>query len=363
MSDDLRETVGGAIAEAIGAGLTPGAVVLIARGDEILCHEAVGDRSLVPERLPVEPDTVFDVASLTKVVATTTVVMQLAEGGALSLDDELRRWLPEFTGEARDRVTIRDLLAHCSGLPAHRRLGDSLGEDVAEDDRRERATAAICRLPLEHAPGEGVIYSCLGFILLTTVVQVASGRRLEDLACERVFGPLGMADTGFCPPPAARARCAATEQLPDGTLIGVVHDENARYLGGVGGNAGLFSTAADLARFGRALLHGGALDGVRILSEATVREMFSEQAVSGEVRRCLGWRLANSGDPLTHGAPTVESIGHTGFTGTSLWIDRDSGLLVILLTNRVHMGREIEIEPLRRRTGAIAAGQIGKEHA
>jgi CubicO group peptidase (beta-lactamase class C family) len=227
MSDDLRETVGGAIAEAIGAGLTPGAVVLIARGDEILCHEAVGDRSLVPERLPVEPDTVFDVASLTKVVATTTVVMQLAEGGALSLDDELRRWLPEFTGEARDRVTIRDLLAHCSGLPAHRRLGDSLGEDVAEDDRRERATAAICRLPLEHAPGEGVIYSCLGFILLTTVVQVASGRRLEDLACERVFGPLGMADTGFCPPPAARARCAATEQLPDGTLIGVVHDENA----------------------------------------------------------------------------------------------------------------------------------------
>lgn len=341
-----------AIEDAIEAGQTPGAVCLIARGSVTLCHEAVGDRALDPERLPMEPDTVFDLASVTKTAATGTVVLQLAERGMLALDDPVRRWLPEFTAE---KAAIRHLLAHSSGLPAHRNYSTLLGGAVRPEERRERVVAEICRLRPQHAPGEGTIYSCLGFILLAEIVRLASGREIDDLAREWVFAPLGMSDTDFCPSPQMTARCAATERLPEGVLLGVVHDENARYLGGVGGNAGLFSTADDLLRFARAILGGGALDGERILRAGTVDAMLERQPGGEGERRCLGWRLANASDPHMHGAPTAGSAGHTGYTGTCLWIDRASGLVVILLSNRVHMGRDAEIEPLRRRVGAIAA--------
>ncbi len=344
-----------AIEEAIEAGQTPGAACLIGRGDELLCHEAVGHRALAPQRLPMELDTIFDGASLTKPVATTTVVLQLAERGLLAVDDEVRRWLPEFAGGGHERATLRHLLAHSSGLPAHRNYRDALGEPVPAEERRERVVAEICRLPLEYAPGEGTTYTCLGFILLARIVRLASGRGVDELAREGVFEPLGMADTCFCPPPELVARCAATERLPDGVLRGVVHDENARYLGGVGGNAGLFSTAQDLARFVRMILGGGELDGAHILQPETVEAMLRQQPGRGLERRCIGWRLANAADPHMHGAPTAESVGHTGYTGTCVWIDRATGLFVILLSNRVHMGREADIEPLRRRIGAIAA--------
>lgn len=351
----LRQQIISAIDEAIEAGQTPGAVCLIGRGSEVLCHEAVGHRSFAPERLPMELDTVFDGASLTKPVATTTVVLRLAERGLLSIDDEVRHWLPEFTGGGRERATLRHLLAHCSGLPAHRNYSDALGDAVPAEERRDRVVGEICRLPLEHAPGQGTIYSCLGFILLEQIVRLASGREVDELAREGVFEPLGMTDTCFCPPPKLIARCAATEQLTEGVLLGVVHDENARYLGGVSGNAGLFLTASDLARFARMVLGGGELDGTRILQAETVEAMLTQQVGRGLERRCIGWRLANAADPHMHGAPTAESVGHTGYTGTCLWIDRASGLFVILLSNRVHMGRQADIVPLRRRIGAIAA--------
>ena len=351
----LSPAVVAAIEEAIEAGQTPGAVCLIARGSETLCHEAVGDRALAPERLPMEPDTVFDMASVTKVVATTTVVMQLMERRVLSLEDTVQGWLPEFPDK---RVRLRHLLAHSSGLPAHRNYATLLGREVPPEERWERwerVVGEICRLSQEYKPGEGTVYSCLGFILLAQIVRLASGRGVEKLARGGVFEPLGMSDTDFCPSPEMTARCAATERLCEGVLLGVVHDENSRYLGGVGGNAGLFSTADDLLRFARAILGGGTLGGERILRAETVDAMLEQQPGGEGERRCLGWRRANATDPHMHGAPTVESAGHTGYTGTCLWIDRASGLVVILLSNRVHMGRNAEIEPLRRRVGAIAA--------
>jgi CubicO group peptidase (beta-lactamase class C family) len=348
----LAEAVRGAIEDAIATGQTPGAVCLIGRGDEALCLEAVGERSWEPERLPMEPDTVFDMASVTKVVATTTVVMRLVERGVLALEDPVQRWLPEFPD---GRVTLRHLLAHSSGLPAHRNYPTLLGYEVPPEERWERVVGEICRLPQEYEPGEGTIYSCLGFILLTHIVRLASGRGLAELAHEGAFGPLAMSDTGFCPPADIIARCAATERLPEGVLLGDVHDENSRYLGGAGGNAGLFSTAADLWRFMRMILAGGELDGARVLRPETVAMMLEPQAGSPDGRRCIGWRLGHASDPQMHGAPTPESVGHTGYTGTCVWGDRASGVIVILLANRVHISREADVEQMRREIGALAA--------
>ncbi len=349
------------LGDAIDAGITPGAVCLVGRGERTLCHEAVGHRCLEPQRLPMERDTVFDLASLTKPFATATVILQLAERGALSLDDRVSRWLPAFDRGDRAGVTLADLLAHCSGLPAYWRPGER-ERKLRLSERREHMIDAICSLPLEYAPGEGSVYSCLGFILLASVAEAAGGCPLADLAREGIFEPLGMGDTCFCPTPELCERCAGTERLPEGTLVGVVHDENARYLGGVGGNAGLFSTAADLARFVRAILGGGELDGVRILSEESVGAMLAPRPQPGDVPRTLGWRGANLDDVHLHGAPTRDSVGHTGFTGTCLWIDEASETFMILLTNRVHMGRDAEIDRLRRRVGEIV-GEFIEESA
>ncbi|HCA46885.1 MAG TPA: hypothetical protein DEP45_05835, partial [Armatimonadetes bacterium] len=174
-------------------------------------------------------------------------------------------------------------------MPAHRNYPTLLGYEVPPEERWERVVGEICRLPQEYEPGEGTIYSCLGFILLTHIVRLASERGVEDLSRERVFGPLGMGDTGFCPSRELTGRCAATERLPEGVLLGDVHDENSRYLGGAGGNAGLFSTATDLWRFMRMILAYGELDGARVLRPETVEMMLEPQAGAPDGRRCIGW--------------------------------------------------------------------------
>jgi CubicO group peptidase (beta-lactamase class C family) len=353
--ESLDRRIAEALEEAIADGRTPGAICLVGRRTETLCLEAAGHRCLTPECLPMAVDTLFDVASLTKPVATATVIMQLTDRGVLSLQDPVARWLPDFTGDGREAVTVWHLLTHSSGLPAYRDYEVLFGEDLAPEERRAAVVRDICRLDLEHRAGDGSIYSCLGFILLTSVAEAATGRPLDALAQERIFEPLGMADTGFCPEPGLAPRCAATEEIAGGVLQGVVHDQNARYLGGVGGNAGLFSTAGDLAIFARMLLNGGALAGTRVLAAESVEAMLCEQSAAGAVRRTLGWRLANPEDTHLYGAPTADSVGHTGFTGTSLWIDRASGVFVVLLTNRVHPSRDAEIGPLRRRVGEIVS--------
>ncbi len=333
--------------------------MLIGRGDEIICHEAQGERMVVPERRPMEPDTIFDLASLTKPVATATAVMQLVERGELSLDHPIRELIPGFTGDGRDPVTIRHLLTHSAGLPAYRNYPERLGEDVPPSRRRERVVQDICALPLGYPPGRGFVYSCLGFILLASIVEMVSGRSLDVFARENIFAPLGMADTCFTPPPEAIGRCAATEQLAGEILCGVVHDENARYLGGVGGNAGLFGTASDLSRFVRAMLAGGELEGERILQPTTVEMMLAPQLDLEGTRRGLGWDISSSYTPQVRG-DFPDGVGHSGYTGTSIWMHPPSGVYVILLTNRVHLGRDREIGPLRREIADIAARHLLK---
>ncbi len=362
LTADLRRAVQAAIADT----QTPGAVALVGRGDEVLCHEAWGHRTLSPAPLPMERDTIFDMASVTKPLATAMAVMQLIERGLLLLRDPVCRYLPDFTGEGREQVTLRHLLTHTAGLEPYKNYLQEWGAEVLPAERRARMVADICALPVRHAPGEAFAYSCLGYILLTSIVELVAGQPLDVYAAEHTFSPLGMTDTGFRLTAAQVARCAATEQLAEGTLVGVVHDENARYLGGVGGNAGLFSTAPDVSRFARALLArigsgpGAAAGGPELpLSPAAAARMVAPGAEVPGAVRALGWDIDSVYSPPMRGDLfPVGGIGHTGYTGTSLWIDPGSGGYVVLLTNRVHLGRDRDISRLRQQVANIAAAAV-----
>lgn len=344
----LREALG----EAIAAGQTPGGVVVVGLKDEILALEAVGDRiteAVAGQRQPMEPGTIFDLASVTKPVATATAAMRLVEAGQVDLQTPACQWLPGLD----ERITPWHLLTHSAGLPAYKNyLND--GGSIPLEDRRSQVTDDLCHLPLVHEPGTGFLYSCLGYILLTSLVERASGDALRALVAREVTGPLGMTNTMFSPVVERREECAATELTADGVLRGVVHDENARYLDGVGGNAGLFSTAGDLSRFMRMVLSGGALDGARVLRQDIVEKMTTPQLKLECGVRGLGWDIDTGYSPVVRGSFPAGSFGHTGYTGTSIWADMASGAYVILLTNRVHFGREREVGPLRRKVAELA---------
>ncbi len=360
----LADHIEAAVQRAMEQGQIPGAVILIGRGAEVLYHGAMGSRMLIPETRPMEIDTLFDMASVTKPVATATASMQLVEAGEISLRDPVSRFLPQFAGEDRQEATIRHLLTHSSGIPAYKNYLHTFGPEIPASQRRWRVVEDICRLPLEFAPGKGFTYTCLGYILLTSIVEKVSGTTLDRFSSERIFAPLGMADTGFCPSESLLARCAATEPLPEGVLLGVVHDENARYLGGVGGNAGLFSTAADLSRYMQAFLGGGALGEARILSPATIALMTTPQSRVPDGIRSVGWDIDSAYTPQVRGeiAPR-DTIGHSGYTGTSIWADAKTGAYTIILTNRVHLGRDKDVSALRREVANIAASELYREPA
>jgi len=340
-ADQLRKAYG--VLEAFVAdGRIPGAVAVVGRRSGHLAPWALGWASVVPERRPMTEDTVFDMASVTKVVATTTAALQLLEAGVWRLDDPVTRFWPEFH---RD-VTLRHLLTHTSGLPAWRPLYQS-GEGP------EHYRKVLAETPLEYATGSQVVYSCLGYLVLGDLIERVTEMPLDRYCAQYVFGPLGMTETMFNPPPAVRARCAATELRPgsDKPTQGVVHDENARGRGGVAGNAGLFATARDMARFCRAMLNGGALDGRRVLSPATVALATKDHTPHLDESRGLGW-VVHGGRPYSSAGDLFSpaSFGHTGFTGTSVWMDPERDLFVVLLTNRVHPTREnshhIRLRPL-----------------
>lgn len=339
----------------------PGAVVLVGRGDAILYHAAFGRRALQPAPEPMTEDTIFDLASLTKVVATTTSVMQLVERGQLRLADPVARYIPEFARYGKDGITIRQLLTHTSGLRPDLEL------EVEFAGAEEAIRRASDEVPVA-APDERFIYSDINFFLLGDIVRRVSGERLDAYAKAHIFEPLQMRDTTFLPPAALRPRVAPTERCRERAwpcdanatdipfLRGIVHDPTARRMDGVAGHAGLFSTAADLARFCRMLLNGGTLDGVRVLAPATVERMIAPSTPAGmrDVRG-LGWDIdstysANRGDLFPIG-----SFGHTGFTGTSLWLDPESKTYVIFLSNRVHPDGKGDVTPLRGRVATIAA--------
>jgi len=337
----------------------PGAVILVGQGDAIHFRKTYGHRALVPAAEPMTMDTVFDVASLTKVVATTTAVMMLVEDGRIRLSDPVAQFIPEFAKYGKNRVTIRHLLTHMSGLRPDVDLADPW---VGHDEAIRLATEEVLMAP----PGQRFVYSDIGFFLLADIVTRVSGQPFEAFVADRIFTPLRMTDTMFLPPTDLRGRIAPTEVCtpygwpcagPDAQMLrGTVHDPTARRMGGVAGHAGLFSTANDLARFARMLLRGGELDGVRVLSPLTVARMTSPATPEGEANvRGLGWDMDSSFSSNRGELLPLGSFGHTGFTGTSIWIDPATKAFVIFMSNRLHPEGRGDVTPLRARVATIAA--------
>jgi len=318
----------------------PGATVAIGYRGKVSLH-AFGNLSYVANSAAIETHTMYDIASLTKVVATTTLVAKLAEGDfpvPLDLDARVERYLPEWaTGpqpEWRHQVTVRHLLTHTSGLPAFK-------EYWRTSKNKQDTLTKIFAEPLEYEPGTKEIYSDLGIILMAEIIERLTGRTLDDLARTYIFAPLAMKDTMFRPPKTLWPSIAPTEidnNLRHRLVQGEVHDENAFAIGGVSGHAGLFSTAPDLAAFCQMLLNGGVYAHHRILRRSTIAQFTTPQQLSSGTRT-LGWAVPTEGGSSGHYF-SVHSFGHTGFTGTSIWIDPDRQLFVVLLTNRVHPTRE-----------------------
>ena len=341
----------------------PGAVVIVGRGDRVLYRKAFGNRSLSPAVEPMTLDTIFDLASLTKVVATTTAAMQLIEDGKIRLVDPVAAFIPEFAKYGKDRVTVRHLMTHMSGLRPDVDLGDGwMGHDAA--------IRLACEEVLTQAPNAKFVYSDINYFLLAEIVQRVSKQPFEQYVQTRIFKPLGMNDTGFLPATSLRARIAPTEPCAnpggactgsDSTMLrGVVHDPTARRMGGVAGHAGLFSTADDLAKFCRMLLAGGALPGgARILSPLSVARMTTPSTPATEPNiRGLGWDMDSSYSSNRGELLPLGSFGHTGFTGTSLWMDPASKTFVIILANRVHPDGKGDASPLRARVATIVGSTL-----
>lgn len=332
MSAERLAAVDRVVLSGISAGGYPGAAVVVGRGGYSVIKRGYGHLDWTGSSPNADEHSIYDLASLTKVVGTTAAIMVLYDDGKVDLDAPVARYVPEFSGGAKDRVTVRHLLLHRSGLPAGRDLW-RLTSSPAE------ARRAVIETPLYNSPGAAYEYSDLGADLLGFVAEAASGERLDAFLARRVFGPLGMNDTEFRPPASLRGRVAPTEVAPPRgyPLRGEVHDENAFALGGVAGHAGLFSSAADLSIFAQTLLNGGTYNGVRVFADSTVRQFTRREAGS----RALGWDTCTGGSTSgSCGSLMGETaFGHTGFTGTSMWMDPDRGMFVVLLTNRVHQAR------------------------
>jgi beta-glucosidase-like glycosyl hydrolase/CubicO group peptidase (beta-lactamase class C family) len=318
----------------------PGGVLAVGHEGRLIVHR-FGRQTYSAKSPAVTADTIYDVASLTKVVVTTTAAMQLVEAGMLRLDAPVTLYLPEWVEgpqrEWRAKVTIEDLLRHSSGLPAHR-------EFFRKAKGYRSILSRVLAEPLESEPGTRIVYSDLDFILLGEIVRQMSGMSLDELARERIFRPLGMTASRFRPGRGLRARIAPTEN--DKTwrrrqVWGEVHDQNASAMGGVAGHAGLFSTTGDLAVFCQMLLNGGSYAHRRLLERATIQRFTARQTI-GDAARALGWDVpgeaSSCGRFFSRG-----SFGHTGFTGTSLWLDPEKELFVVLLTNRVYRSAENEL--------------------
>jgi uncharacterized protein YbbC (DUF1343 family)/CubicO group peptidase (beta-lactamase class C family) len=356
------EAIPPVVEQAIAEKKLPGAVVLIGRGDRIVYEKAIGRRAVDPAPEPMTTDTIFDVASLTKVVATTTSMMKLIEDGRVRLADRVSEYVPGFERYNKGGITIRHLMSHTSGLRPDVDLADAwTGSEKAIE-------LAVEEIPTA-GPGERFVYSDINYFLLGDIVRRVSGLPLDQFAKKHIFDPLGMKDTGFLPPASARGRIAPTEKCtPYGwpcvgadmqMLRGVVHDPTARRMGGVAGHAGLFSTAGDLAIFCQMLLNGGRYKNTRILSPLTVAKMTSPVSAAGDPNvRGLGWDMDSSFSSNRGELLPLGSFGHTGFTGTSIWIDPLTRTFVVFMSNRVHPDGKGDVTPLRARVATIAASAI-----
>ncbi len=374
VSSQQLTLIDSAVEQEIAARQLPGAVVLVAREGKVLWRKAYGARAVEPAREAMTANTIFDIASLTKVVATATSIMILVERGKVRLSDPLSQYIPEIKGGGRERITIELLLTHRSGY-------------APDFDLKERWTGydegikRLIREPLRNPPGERFVYSDIGYIALGEVVRRAGGLPLDEFAHRNIFQPLGMRDTGFRPGSLRRNRIAPTEkrkgqlsylgdkpQVSDAEgekwLRGEVHDPTSYRMNGVAGHAGLFSTVDDLAVFCQMILNSGSYRGVRIIAPLTVMEMVRPRLVSeAGWTRGLGWDVHSSFSTNRGDLFPLGSFGHTGFTGTSLWIDPATKMFVVFLSNRVHPDGKGDVAALRGKVASIAAGSVTDQTA
>ena len=332
---------------AISRGVIAGGVVLIGNETENFFEHAYGKTSLTPDAAPMRPETIFDLASLTKVTATTPAILKLAEEGRLSLVDPVSRWLPEFAGKGKDELLILHLLTHTSGLDDF---------PLSDANPRQSAILGAAGERLKGEIGSRFHYADINFILLAEIVSRVAGEELDRYAARAFYEPLGMSDTGFRPPAGKTPRCASTLTAENVWLTGIPQDGPARQLGGVAGHAGLFSTARDLATFCRMLLDGGEFGGKRVLSSRAVDQMTAPYfSRGGRVMRGLGWDMASPYSSPKGSGFSEFSFGHTGYSGTSLWIDPQTGVFVVLLTTRLEYRKVSELNQLRAELSSLAA--------
>jgi uncharacterized protein YbbC (DUF1343 family)/CubicO group peptidase (beta-lactamase class C family) len=356
LNERRLEGIAPVVEAAVKANKIPGAVVLIGHDGHVVYRKAFGERALVPERLPMAVDTMFDMASMTKVMATTTAVMQLVERGKIVLSAPVSDYWPEFKQNGKELVTIRELMTHYSGLPPDLPLKPAwTGYDTAMQ--------MIVAAQLAAPPGTRFIYSDVNFETLGEIVRRVSGETLDVYCAEHIFGPLGMRDTGFKPAASLRHRIAPTqyEHGSSGPVLwGVVHDPTSRFMGGVAGHAGLFSSVDDVSVFAQMLLNGGTYNGARILSPLSIEKMTTPQTPPNKmILRGLGWDIASPFASNRGELFDVGSFGHTGYTGTSLWVDPITKTYIVLLTNRVHPNNKGEVGAVRSGVANLVAAALG----
>ena len=341
----------------------PGAVLVVAHKGKVVFRKAFGESQRIPEGRPMTADMIFDLASVTKPVATATSIMILVEQGKIRLWDKVTEYVPEFStwygekGIAGEEARLWHLLTHTSGLPPYtdaKEAGKKLGDPCPTAD----LVRLIAEIPKECPVGTKSVYSCLNYITLAHIVRQVTGKTIAEFAEEMIFKPLGMKRTFYLPPESLREFCVPTEVVNGVPLHGVVHDPLARLQGGVSGNAGLFSTADDMAVFAQMLLNKGEGKGVRILSPLTVERMTEIYPRVGASGRGLGWDLDSDYATVRGDLFGPASYGHSGYTGTSVWIDPETQTSVVFLTNRVHPDDKGDIIALRSKVANVVAAAI-----
>jgi CubicO group peptidase (beta-lactamase class C family) len=352
---DKLAAIDAAVNAAIARSELPGAVVLVVHQDKIVFGKAFGRRRLEPEHTLMTEDTVFDLASLTKPIATALSIMLLIEDGKLNLNDPIAKYLPAFARKETEGITIAMLLTHTGGF---------IADNPVSDFQKGHETAWRNLLALKPLadPGSKFTYSDVGYMILGKIVEKAAAMPLDEFTARRIFTPLGMKETGFRPQGDLKKRCAPTQQREGRWMLGEVHDPRAYLLGGVAGHAGLFSSAADLAIFARMMLNQGKHDGKAFLKSETLELMTAPRKVAGAKGpglRTYGWDMAtsyssNRGDVFPKGV----SYGHTGFTGTSIWLDPQSRTAVIFLSNRVHPDGKGNVTKVRGQVATIVGKAI-----
>ncbi len=341
----------------------PGAAIIVGDKENIYYRKAFGHCQLVPDRQKMQLDMLFDMASVTKPVATATSVMILVERGDLRLTDRISDYVDSFSryiakdSSMSSEARIYHLLNHTSGLPAYTNA-ETAAKVLGTPASRKAIVDYLARLPKLSAPGDEYRYSCLGYITLGYIVEKISGLTLHDFSQQNIFGPLNMENTTFIPSDSLRSLCVPTELVDGKPFRGVVHDPLARLQGGVSGNAGLFSTVDDMSTFVRMLMNGGTLNGMRIISPLSVARMSNTLGDIPNLRYGYGWVVKKGvswvgGDLFPDGG-----FGHTGYTGTSVWIDPSTELYIVLLFNRVHPEDDGSVSWLRSSIANIVAGAV-----